>query len=280
MADALPDLAMLWSAALAGDRAPIERALAEGSRLPGPRANLELAARFADTAAADGAAADGAAAGFAVLADWLATPPRLAASLPDGTEEFLPSCAALAAGAMAARAVADGGALPGAPVGLLTTAAGDGRWRVRELAATGMQRVLAADWPAGLHQVGVWLRSAEPLSMRAAVAAVAEPPLLRDAQHAADATAVVREAVDALLALPAARRREDDVRVLRKALGYAISVVAAADPEAGLPVLERLAAATDQDARWLARQNLTKARLKPFADRLAAARAAVGLPAT
>jgi hypothetical protein len=91
---------------------------------------------------------------------------------------------------------------------------------------------------------------------------------------------VVREAVDALLALPAARRREDDVRVLRKALGYAISVVAAADPEAGLPVLERLAAATDQDARWLARENLTKARLKPFAERLAAARAAVGLPAT
>ncbi|QNE35275.1 hypothetical protein [Leifsonia shinshuensis] len=263
----LPDLAALWSAALSGDPAPVELALAEDSRLPGPRANLELAARFADTVAADRAT------DLAVLAGWLVTPPRLAASLPEGTEEFLPACAALAAGAVAARAAADGGRLPGDAVGLLTTAAGDARWRVRELAATGMQRVLAADWATGLRQVRGWLDSAEPLPMRAAVAAVAEPPLLRDPQHAADAVAVVREAVEALLDLPAARRRDDDVRVLRKALGYAISVVAAADPEDGLPLLERLAASTDPDAAWLVRENLTKARLKPYAERLAALRA-------
>ncbi|CAM5493930.1 hypothetical protein [Leifsonia shinshuensis] len=262
----MADLAALWSRALSGDRAPIERALAEDSRLPGPRANLELAGRFAETVAADRAS------GLAVLAGWLATPPQLATPLPEGTEEFLPACAALAAGAVAARAAADGEALPGDAVALLSTAAGDPRWRVRELAATGLQRVLAADWRAGMDQVEVWLRSGEPLPMRAAVAAVAEPPLLRDPQHAAQATAVVTEAVDALLAVPAAERRAEDVRVLRKALGYAISVVAAADPEAGLPLLERLAASDDTDAAWLVRENLAKARLKPFADRLGALR--------
>ncbi|GAH78646.1 unnamed protein product, partial [marine sediment metagenome] len=52
----------------------------------------------------------------------------------------------------------------------------------------------------------------------------------------------------------------------------AISVVAAADPEAGLPLLERLAASDDTDAAWLVRENLAKARLKPFAERLGALR--------
>jgi hypothetical protein len=266
----MADLAPLWSRAVCGDRAPIERALAEDSRLPGPRANLELAAWFAETVAA------GDEAGLAVLTDWLATPPRLAAPLPEGADEFLPACAALAAGAVAARAAAAGNAVPAEAVGLLTTAAGDPRWRVRELAATGMQRVLAADWPGGLRQVRVWLASGEPLRLRAAVAAVAEPPLLRDPEHAADATAVVAEAVDALLAVPPARRRDEHVRVLRKALGYAISVVAAADPDSGLPLLERLAASADTDddtdAAWLVRENLAKARLKPFAERLSALR--------
>ncbi|WP_369960977.1 hypothetical protein [Leifsonia sp. EB34] len=274
MAASFPDLAAAWSRALSGERAPIEAALAQDSRLPGPRANLELAARFAETVAAT--PHDARASGMAVLTDWLATPPRVAGRLPAGTEEFLPSCAALAAGAVAARAAAGGDALPGDALGLLTTAARDDRWRVRELASTGMQRVLAVDWPSGMSHVRVWLHSAEPLPMRAAVAAVAEPPLLRDAQHAADAVAVVREAVDALLARPAAERTEE-ARILRKALGYAISVVAAADPAAGLPLLERLAASADPDARWIARENLGKARLKPFAERLAPVREAVGL---
>jgi hypothetical protein len=66
--------------------------------------------------------------------------------------------------------------------------------------------------------------------------------------------------------------------VLRKALGYAISVVAAADPGGGIPLLERLAASTDGDARWIARENLTKARLAPLSDRLAVARGALSRP--
>ncbi len=46
---------------------------------------------------------------------------------------------------------------------LLTAAAGDERWRVRELAATGMQRVLRTDWASGLAAVRAWLRSDDPL---------------------------------------------------------------------------------------------------------------------
>jgi hypothetical protein len=52
-------------------------------------------------------------------------------------------------------------------------------------------------------------------------------------------------------------------------------VVAAADPAAGVPLLERLATSEDPDARWVARENLAKARLAPLAEQLTVAREAV-----
>ncbi|WP_424711778.1 hypothetical protein [Microbacterium sp. SLBN-111] len=254
----------LWRSALAGTRAPLELALVADSRLPGPRANLELAARFADTVATT--AVENQPRALELLGDWLTLPARFTATVPDGAAEFLPACAALAAGALNAR-------------DLRTRAASDPRWRVRELAATGVQRVLTEGWDAGMQTVDDWLGSGDPLLMRAAVAAVAEPRLLRDASHATQAFEVIRQATNALLATPADRRREDDVRVLRAALGYAISVVTVGSPDAGIPLLQQLAASDDTDARWIAKENLRKARLRPFADRLAAARKAVGLEA-
>ena len=256
------DMSDLWRSALAGTRAPLELALVADSRLPGPRANLELAAQFADTVATT--AAKNRPGALSLLGDWLTLPARFTTTVPDGTAEFLHACAALAAGALDAR-------------DLLTQAASDPRWRVRELAATGVQRVLTADWDAGMEMVRSWLLSGDPLRIRAAVAAVAEPRLLRDAAHATEAFEVVRQATDALLATPAERRRADDVRVLRAALGYAISVVTVASPDAGISLLHQLAAADDTDARWIAKENLRKARLRPFTDHLADARRAVGL---
>ncbi|MDN4614246.1 hypothetical protein P5G50_07255 [Leifsonia sp. F6_8S_P_1B] len=252
-----PSLASLWQKALSGSPAELEAALASGSRLPGPRANLELAGRLADLAA--GSPDRNAA--LALLTRWLASPPQLSAAVPPGQVEFLAACAALAAGALGARE-------------LLTSAARDDRWRVRELAATGAQRMLAADWTDGLALARTWLESHSPLLVRAAVAAVAEPPLLHDPRHAVAACEVVEDAVDLFLVEPPTRRRDDDVRVLRQALGYAVSVVTVAAPDEGVPLLERLATAEDADAHWIARQNLGKARLRPLAERLAVAQQA------
>jgi hypothetical protein len=256
------ELSVLWERALSGDAEQLAERLAAASGLPGPRANLGLAHRFADRARATAPWQRRAA--MAVLAAWL----RAAPEEPDARSEYLAAVAALGAGALLAT-VSDPEV-----TALLTSAAQDPRWRVRELAATGLQRVLAADWPRGLGQARTWL-GAGPLLARAAVAGVAEPPLLHDPVHASDACAVVEEAVELLLAVPASDRRDPDVRVLRKALGYAVSVVAAAHPDGGVPMLERLADSPDSDARWVVRENLTKARLGPLADRLAGARDAV-----
>lgn len=272
-------LAGLWREALAGRPAELERTLAEESRLPGPRSNLELAHQFADLAGTTGAADRDAAS--ALLGGWLARPPVFATEIAEGQAEFLPAVAALASGAVmaadarAAAARADRGVpLSTTETAALTTAASDDRWRVRELAATGLQRVLAADWSLGLAQARRWLRSDDPLLARAAAAAVAEPPLLRDPDHARDARVLVEEATDLLLAEPESRRRDPDVRTLRQALGYAVSVVAVADLGGGIPLLERLATSADPDARWIARENLKKSRLAPLADRLETVRAA------
>lgn len=112
----------LWSDALAGNRAPLELALVADRRLPAPRANLDLAAQFADTLATT--TAESRSAALALLRDWLARPARFSAPEPDAAAEFLPACATLAAGALDAQ-------------DLVTLTASDPRWRVRELAATG-----------------------------------------------------------------------------------------------------------------------------------------------
>jgi len=259
-----PDLASAWSDALDGRAAALELRLASDSHLPGPRANLELAHRVADLAGStpDDRRDDA----LRLLHRWLHDAPPQEGD--DATHEYLAAVAALSAGALLSVHPDDDAAA------LLTAATSDDRWRVRELAATGMQRVLAADPVRGLEVVRAWL-AAGPLPARAAVAAVAEPALLRDPGLARDALRVVRHAVDQLLALPDGERKASAPRVLRQALGYAVSVVAAADPTDGLPLLESLAASPDPDARWIARENLTKARLRPFADRLAGARDAL-----
>jgi hypothetical protein len=68
-------------------------------------------------------------------------------------------------------------------------------------------------------------------------------------------------ATDWLAGAPAQRRRADDVRALRKALGYCWSVAVAADPAAGLPRFRELSGHADGDVVWIVRENGRKARL-------------------
>lgn len=259
----LDDLAPLLPRALAGDPGPLEGFLVEHSNLPGPRGNLELAHAFADTVVA--AVTDRGLPGAEVaelLDRWAALPVEDVPS--NDPREILPFCSALAYGAVGA-ARPDWWSDESAK---LRRAAVDGRWRTREMVATGVQRVLAADWPRGYATVIEWASDPDPLVVRAAAAAVAEPALLREASAAVEAVAVQAAAATILRGVPAERRRDQDVRVLRKALGYTLSVVAVAAPDAGFRLLEELAAQPDPDLAWIVRENLRKKRLQAFPDRL------------
>ncbi|MCC7446226.1 MAG: hypothetical protein IT324_02365 [Anaerolineae bacterium] len=242
------------------DRTALEHYLTAHSNLPGPRGNLELIGAFADIIGEIITQPDPPVAQIETLLDGWAALPLDSAPVND-PREILPAVAALSYGQAAA-------ARPDwwhDEIAKLHNAASDPRWRTREMVATGLQRMLTADWPRTYTTLNAWLSESDPLVMRAAVAAVAEPRLLTDQQRGMEALALQAKAAGWLAALPASRRRDESVRTLRQALGYTVSVTVVPVPDAGFDLLARLAQSPDQDVRWIVRENLKKNRLKRWA---------------
>ena len=57
-------------------------------------------------------------------------------------------------------------------------------------------------------------------------------------------------------------RKSEPFRVLRKGLGYGLSVAIVAHPEKGKMIFENLRTQTDKDIRWILNENLKKKRLE------------------
>jgi len=214
-----------------------EAFLREHSKLPGPRANLELLAVAVDIASREH------------IRDWSARPADVAP--PNTPDEFVALVGVVGLG----RLVADG---ERPELAALRRLAGDPRWRIREGVAMALQRIGKADMDMLLDVAGEWA-DGDRYEQRAAVAGIAEPPLLgrrRDVERALDVLDVVTDTV-----VGAEDARTDGFKVLAKALGYAWSVVVAADPDVGKPRMERWMAHDDPSLRRMMRENLAKARL-------------------
>ena len=232
------------------DADPLAGYLRETSGLPGPRANLAAAAAVASALGeADPAWA------IATIDAWLGLGPGEVGGNEPAV--MLPFTAAQAAGAVWSVC---GGRDRAHLEAVLRRSANDARWRVREGAVLGLQRLGLENVEALRRLVEAWRPSAGPLEHRAIVAGLAEPALLTTADQASYALSWCRRAVAVLLALPVSDRRAADARTLRQALGYALSVILAGDPR-GFAELERLAGIRDPDAEWIVRSNLTKARI-------------------
>jgi hypothetical protein len=193
------------------------------SGLPGPRANLELAAAVAEEGDADRLH-------------------RLAAA----DDEFLGLCGAFGLGRVVAEGRRD-------HLATLRRLAADERWRVREGVVLGLQRWGDDDFEGLTRELRRWI-AGSALEQRAAVAAVCEPRLLREPGRATVALDLLDVATRSLL--------ESRDRTLRQALGYCWSVAVASDPEVGLPRFERWAGSDDRDVQWIVRENEKKARLR------------------
>ena len=98
------------------------------------------------------------------------------------------------------------------------------------------------------------------LEQRAAVAALCEPDLLRDAGQARTVLGVLVRITASVVSAPDCRT--EAFRALRKGLGYCWSVAVTALPEEGKPAMERWLECEDADVRWIMRENLRKARLE------------------
>jgi hypothetical protein len=242
------------------DDAELRARLVEDSRLPGPRLNLQLVAEFADAVGRVVSGPEARVTGdrLATMLDgWAALSP--AAAPGDRPEVILPCAAAVAYGEAAA-------VRPewwDHEAAKLRRVAGDSRWRVREAVTMGLQRMLAADWERGAGLLREWAADRDPLVVRAAAAGVAEPPLLHGEERVAAAMDVQRRAVHRLRSYPEEVRRTDSVRTLRQALGFTVAVVvAAAAGDFGL--LDSMATSGDPDLQWAVKENLKKARLRPW----------------
>jgi hypothetical protein len=227
--------------------------LQENSGLPGPRANLELAYSFAAAVSA------------MRLEEWqwdfvVQMAHTTASKAPTNSpKEYLPVCALMALGALS------GTGLPRPrrrqALGTLKEAASDSRWRVREAVAMGFQLMGESNSQMLQEIVTEWLPQASLLEQRAIVAGLAHPPLLKDPSFAAFCMETSRTILASLSRVDEKGRKEDEFRVLKQALGYALSVFAHFDPAAGFPLLRKIAAVQDRDMAWIVRENLKKKRL-------------------
>ncbi len=266
------DLSPLLDSALqTGIKRPLEQYLVERGKLSTTYANLPMAHTFADLIGEIVAAGKHDSAVEKLLDSWSGLSIEAA---PVGSDrEILPVVAVLSYGQVA---VSRREWWPD-EVTKLRRAASDGRWRVREMVAAAFQRMLDADWDRAYADLVGWFSDDNPLVIRAVAAAVAEPPILKgDALRGENALFLQRQAVEWFLRIPANRRRDKDVRVLRQGLGYTISVAVAAVPDEGFALLEQLAAMrNDKDIQWILRENLKKNRLNKWPEKLATLRGVV-----
>lgn len=211
--------------------------LRQESRLPGTRANIELAKAVAE---------EGDQGTFIRYLGFDHT------SAPTNSpDEFLAYCGVLGIGKLLSK-----GKFKFLPI--LRSNANDPRWRIREAVAMALQSWGEKDMDRLILEMEAWCQG-NWLEKRAAAAAVCEPNLLQDKGYAKSVLRILEKLTNALMG--AEDRREDDYKTFRKGMGYCWSVAVAAYPHEGMPLMERWFSSQDPDVRWVMRENLKKKRL-------------------
>jgi hypothetical protein len=233
--------------AIGGQTGKLYALLRRGSKLPGPRPNLELAERFALACAARGRAGE-------ALATKLATlHPDVA---PGATElEFLPMCGVTALGA---RAASDPKSVPRL-LPVLEAAAEDLRWRVREAVAPAVARVGALVGEELLDRIEPWMLGFFPAT--SVLVAMARPEWL--ARLEGSGLALVRLEQAFMLARNADRSAEryPGYNALVVALGTAPSELGARFGPPVFDVLVRMSDVKEPVLREAIAKNLESQRL-------------------
>jgi len=221
------------------------------SNLPGQRANLELAEAFGDVIEKYLNGEHEKLWGFCTSLAKISVD-----EAPTNTsKEFLPFCGAIGIGAI-------GSTIPkfyNEAAIALKTLANDPRWRMREAVCFGLQRLLKNRSKDTLKKLEEWVNGGSLLEMRAAAAGVAEPTILGNKEVAAHSLQIHKLIFNQILEL--VDRKTEKFKVLRKGLGYTLSVVVSAIPKEGFKLMKQLIASQNKDLLWIVKQNITKKRL-------------------
>jgi hypothetical protein len=236
------------------DRRNLEQFLLANSRLPGPRANLELAADVAKETR--GLTTNEAL--NQIFYDWLKSdwPPGPAA-------DYLPFCALMGLGGLYLGSSKTDRAL--IPI-RFREAANSVNWRIREAVTQALQFIGEEDVDAMMAVLNEWRANATLLEQRAMIATVAHPPILsRYPEVVQSGLDIGNDIFERIQGLDATTRKSEPLKVLVKGMGFALSVLVAADPTAGFAFMRKWASDGDPDINKILAANLTKSRLsKPF----------------
>jgi hypothetical protein len=245
--------------ALQDNPRPLEFFLREQSHLPGPRANLRLVddvsnllAEVVNTRAEDVRR---------VLEHLTRNEKTLEVNTPD---EFVVLCGVVASGMCASL----NAAWRQEVIARLSEYACNASWRVREGAAIAFQRLLEAAPEETSVFLLIWASEGNCWQQRASIAAIAEPSFMNDAALREAAFEIQQTIVKRFHAIPLSERKREDVKVLRQATGYTLSVITAALPARGFALMRECASWGDADINWALRENLKKKRLAKFAEQI------------
>src|ERR1700694_5325780 len=246
--------------ALQDNPRPLEFFLREQSHLPGARANLMLVDDVSNLLAEVVNSRENDV--RRVIEHLTREEKTLEVNTPG---EFVVLCGVVACGMCAAVCSAWRSAM----IARLSEFACNASWRVREGTAIAFQRMLEAAPEETSVCLRIWASEGNFWQQRAGIAAIAEPALMNDAAMRAAAFDMQQVILRRFHVIPPSERKREDVRVLRQATGYTLSVITAALPEQGFSLMRECASWDDADINWILRENLKKKRLAKFSDQVA-----------
>ena len=250
-----------------------ESFILDNSKLPGPRANIELAIAIANELLPHIAKSPW----KQHLLDWSEIDPSVAPS--NHPKEFLPFVATIALATAYTSSNEDDRHLIDR---VLRRSANDPRWRSREACAMGLQSIGMQSPDDMLSILKRWLTEPSTYELRAVLAGLAHPPFLSNESIVTYAFESSRTAVESWLALTDKKPKQwvsrgtqsygaigvvdeggssDALVALRKTLEYAPSVFVAADPQRGFGMLADWLDCYGASVARIVASNLRKARL-------------------
>jgi hypothetical protein len=134
----------------------------------------------------------------------------------------------------------------------------DPRWRVREAVAMSIQALTEKE-SGILKKLEAWVTDEDWLGMRGVAAGVAEPRLMKKQGVPEQALQLHKRIIARVIKTD--DRGSEEFKVLKKTLGYSLSVVVCGAPAEGFEYLRELAGSKNKDVVWIVRENLKKNRL-------------------
>ena len=251
-------LSSLVERALKGNQRPLEFYLRENSRLPGARANMELANDVSYLLAASASRHPDT---VRFLTNYF-TNDDSRKVVNNTPAEFIMICGIVASGSCAA--VRD--EWRGETFEQLRRYACSSHWRVRRGVATSYQHLLAAAPDETAEQLMYLASEGNYWQQCAAITTIAEESLLYMPDVLTTALQLQHIILERLHNAPFDVRKGEDFRTLKRTLGFTLSVITVSAPVQGFALMRECATWNDTDIAWILRENLNKKRLAKFVE--------------